>query len=116
MSTGTDIRAVYLHSSHLAGFAGSRSPGGGAAVAIAIASCVLAFAVLVALVVTAARQQRTDWGDGDSGPEDGGGGPGGGRPGGPRPSGDDPVWWPEFERQFAEYMTSDIRRQARSPT
>ena len=41
--------------------------------------------------------------DGDSGSGGGGGRRRPGRP--PRPGGD-PVWWPEFERQFAAYVRS----------
>jgi hypothetical protein len=110
VSTGTEIQAAYLHSGHFAGLAGNRSPGGGVAAAFAIAACVVAFAIIVLLAVTSARRTTTDWQDGDLGPEDGGGGPSGDPPSGPRPSGEDPLWWPEFEREFADYVTSDIRR------
>jgi hypothetical protein len=42
---------------------------------------------------------------GDAGSGGGGGGPH--RPGRPpSPGGGDPVWWPEFERQFAAYVRS----------
>jgi hypothetical protein len=47
---------------------------------------------------------------GEDGPDDsdgGGGGPGGGGPPpDPPPQPDGPVWWPEFERQFAEYVAT----------
>ncbi len=49
---------------------------------------------------------RRDGADGESGPGGGGHGPGRGGPGGPSPEGGDPVWWPEFERQFADYVAS----------
>jgi hypothetical protein len=71
--------------------------------------------------VVARRQEPRDDGDSDSGW--GRGGPGGwgrGGPGGPpwpddgplQPHGD-PVWWPEFERQFAVYVGQPVGRSRR---
>jgi hypothetical protein len=103
------MRASYMHATHAAGFTAFHPPGGGVVAAMLVAFCLLAFAVTVMLIVTAGRYERGDGRDGDPGPEGGGGGPGGGGPDHPRPSGEDPVWWPEFERQFADYVTATYR-------
>jgi hypothetical protein len=54
--------------------------------------------------------------DDGSGPggEDDGPGPGGAKSH-PRldPPGSEPAWWPEFERQFADYTSSGARGQTR---
>jgi hypothetical protein len=54
--------------------------------------------------------------DDGSGPGGGGGGPGpGGAESDPRlgPPGSEPAWWPEFERQFADYTSAGARGQTR---
>jgi Mg/Co/Ni transporter MgtE len=56
--------------------------------------------VLVVFVTVVAWWARRG---GPDDPGDGGGG-GGGRPPPPDPPG--PAWWPEFERDFAEYVAS----------
>jgi hypothetical protein len=103
------MRATYMQATHLAGVAAHHSPAGDIAAAVVVALFLLVFAITAILVVTPARHEHGDGRDGDSGPEGGGGGPGGKGPDQPRPSGGDPVWWPEFERQFADYVTSTIR-------
>lgn len=108
------MHSVYLHSAHVAGFAASR-PSSGDVVAAALvgATYLLAFALTVIVAVAAARHDHIDESEGDSGSDGGGGGGGEGGRGGPNRPGplpDDPVWWPEFERQFADYVTAPIRR------
>lgn len=73
-----------------------------------VALMLVAFGGLaLGFVALRARQSPEDE-DGDSGSGGGGGGPR--RPGRPpSPGGPDPVWWPEFERQFAAYARSQAR-------
>ena len=85
--------------------------------------CLCVFAALVAgvLIAIVHVERRTDHGDG---PSDGGGGEGGDprrpRPSPPRPSDGDPGWWPDFERQFADYAArhpfGETTRTRRQPT
>ena len=103
------MRATYTYSYHLTslGAHGASLTGPVAvAVAVMVGLCVL---ITWIMVFTEPPTDRRDGRDGDSGPGGGGRGPGGGRPDGPHPAGGDPVWWPEFERQFADYVTSTIR-------
>src|ERR1700712_4813522 len=71
---------------------------------------VVGLVVFVAVVAWMTRPRGSD----DSGSDGGGGG--GGRPPKPRPPG--PPWWPEFERDFAEYVAGLRARspQPRAPT
>jgi hypothetical protein len=79
--------------------------------AVAIAACLVAFAVSVMWTVRSVSRGYTNGIDGDSGSEGGGGGPGrGGGPDRPLTDVDYPVWWPQFEREFADYVTSATRR------
>jgi len=94
--------AAGAHGAAMSGFAFSDLFGIVAVLAIAIGTVLFA-AFLVR------RQDPRDDGDGDSGWGRGRWGRGG--PGGPPWSDDDPllphgdpVWWPEFERQFAAYV------------
>ena len=75
---------------------------GSSGLAIVLAAVVvIAFGCLaIGLLARVARHSQQD-DDGDSG-SGGGGGPR--RPTPPPRPGDDPVWWPEFERQFAAYV------------
>jgi hypothetical protein len=102
------MHGAYVTALHLAGSAphGGGSAGG-AAIAVTIVSCLFAFVVVLALALTRPPGRR-DGEEGDSGPGGGGGGPGDKRPEGPDPAGGDPTWWPEFERQFADHVTSTI--------
>jgi len=83
------------------------TPAWQAAVAVAGAAVlfVLGWIMLIVVVMRGA--------DGESGGEDdsgwGHGGGGSRSPDAPRPPEGDPVWWPEFERQFAAHVE---RRQA----
>lgn len=74
------------------------------AVAILMAIFALQFAVMLIL----RRIFRPDDADGDD-PGSGGDGPGWRRGRGPRtPPPDEPVDWPEFERQFAEHIAASL--------
>lgn len=64
--------------------------------------CALLIAGLIAAVAGFRAELKSDGGDDGSGP--GGPGPDRPRPQDPGPGGGDPVWWPEFERQFAAYV------------
>jgi len=80
-----------------------------AAVLVVAASLVVPLAGVLLLALRPPRRGDRDDGHGDSG---GGGGPGGPprpSPGPPRPE-SGPVWWPEFERQFAAYVEYERRR------
>jgi hypothetical protein len=70
---------------------------------IAVSVVGLAFvALMVVLITVAARRRPPDHNDRG---EDGGGDGGGGRPPeGPDLTGGGPSWWPEFEREFADYV------------
>jgi hypothetical protein len=95
---------------HLAGSAPHGLGSAGAvAAAVSMVFCVLALVVALALALTHSPPERHDGEDGDFGPGGGGRGPGNGGPDGPQPAGGDPLWWPEFERQFADYVTSMIQ-------
>lgn len=50
---------------------------------------------------------------GDDDDQDGGWGWGGGGSEGSPPEPPEPAWWPEFEREFAAYVTSGARSAAR---
>ncbi|MBV8348238.1 MAG: hypothetical protein JOZ49_12085 [Mycolicibacterium sp.] len=74
-----------------------------------VAVLIIPIGIVVLAVLLARRPGPRDDGDGDSGWGRGG-------PGGPPWPGDyppsphgDPVWWPEFERQFAEYVGAPAR-------
>lgn len=70
---------------------------------------------IVALMVWAGRSgQGDDDGEGDD--RRGGGPPGHPEPRPPHPEGE-PLWWPEFERQFARYAKEreEASRRALSP-
>jgi hypothetical protein len=104
------MHSPYVHSAHLAGIAADRSAAGGVAAAIGVVLCLLGFSVALMLLVTAPRRDHGAGGDADSGPEGGGGGGGGDSPSFPPPPGGEPLWWSEFERQFANYVNSTVRR------
>jgi hypothetical protein len=84
-----------------AALAGTRGNGGPTA-AIALLMLVAFGGLAIGLLARRARPSQED-DHGDSG-SDGGGGPR--RPTPPPQPGGDPVWWPEFERQFAAYVRS----------
>jgi hypothetical protein len=87
----------------------SRTGGWSMVSALVAIVIVLAFGMLLFRVCRTLEPERRDDDDTDSG--GGGGGPG--RPpgpaSGPRGPETDPVWWPEFERQFAAHI-EDARR------
>jgi hypothetical protein len=61
--------------------------------------------VLIGLVLSVAARPRPAGPGTDEDADPGSGGGGGPRlPGGPSQPGGDPTWWPEFERQFADYV------------
>jgi hypothetical protein len=66
-------------------------------------------AIPVMLLLRPWQSHHGDGNDGDSGSDGGWGRSGGRYPNDPRPPLDEPVWWPEFERQFAAYVTSTTR-------
>ena len=99
-------------STHLAGFAASHSSGGGVAAAVVIGLFLLSMAIPVMLLIRPWPSDHGDGRDGDSGSEGGGGGSGGRGPRDPGPPLDEHLWWPEFERQFADYVTSTTRTYA----
>ena len=70
--------------------------------AVAVATLLVVGALTIAALVLPHRRGQAGGEDADSGP--GGGGPGRQGPDGPRGPEGDPVWWPEFERQFAAYV------------
>jgi hypothetical protein len=108
------MRATYMHPVHVADFAAhGASTGGVVPVAVMVGLCLLGVLVALMVVLTRPPTDRQDGADGDSGPGGGGRGPGGGPPGGPSPEGGDPVCWPEFERQFADYVASTTRAGSR---
>jgi hypothetical protein len=102
--------SAYVHSAQMAG-AGAHRASLGDAVAIAILVGLGLFGVLFTVIVTLIRppSDHRDGADGDSGPGGGGRGPRREGPDGPQPSGGDPEWWPEFERQFDEYVAVSTR-------
>jgi len=72
---------------------------------VALVSVIAAIAIMVAVAITVAslRAARRRGDDDDAGPGSGGGGHG---PDAPRGPDGDPWWWPEFERQFADYANA----------
>ena len=70
---------------------------------VAFAACVLALLGTGLLVVVLGRLDGHDDAD-DSEPGDGNGGLPTGGPPWPCDSGGEPPWWPDFERQFADYV------------
>jgi hypothetical protein len=78
---------------------------------------IAAWAILGLCVITVLVIGLLGRGGGSS--DDSGPGPGGGGPDLPRPPEDDPrsgepQWWPEFERQFADYLKRKPARSVRS--
>jgi hypothetical protein len=70
----------------------------------AVAILAAMFALQIAILLVLRRLFGSDDAGGDD-PGSGGDGPGWGRRRGPRkPPPDEPVNWPEFERQFAEHV------------
>jgi hypothetical protein len=104
------VMRAHMSSAYLAAV-GVHGPSTADVVAVTLMVGLGLLAVLVTLIIvfTEPPTDRSDGGDGDSGPGGGGGGPGGRGPDGPESPGGDPVWWPEFERQFADYVTSSSR-------
>ena len=100
------------HSTHLAGLAASHSSGGGVAAVVVICLFLLSIAIPVMLLLWPWQPDHGDESDGDSGSDGGWGGSGGRGPRDPGPPLDEPRWWPEFERQFADYVTSTTRTYA----
>jgi len=82
----------------LAGTRGNGDP----AIAIALLTLITFGGLAIGLLAWRARPSQED-DDGDSGS---GGGGGRRRPTPPPQPGGDPVWWPEFERQFAAHVRS----------
>jgi len=104
------MRAPYIHSAHVAGFAAhGASTGGVVPVALTVGLCLLGVLLALRVVVTRPPTDRQDRPEGDSGPGGGGRGPGCGGPGGPPPDHGDPVWWSEFEREFADHVSFSTR-------
>jgi hypothetical protein len=94
---------AYLYVSH---FASAATPRAGATRTWETVAWVAAFALFLACAIALAvietfRGYESDDGDDDWRPGRGGPEPPHGDPG---PSGADPMWWPEFERQFAAYV------------
>ena len=111
--------ACAMHPFHLvnlqAAAAGVRGPAATSGLTLAdllgiVALVIIPIGIAVLTALWARRPDPRDDGEADSGWGRGGGGrppwPGDGPP---RPSGD-PVWWPEFERQFAQYVGERPRR------
>jgi hypothetical protein len=72
----------------------------------AVAILAAMFGLQLAIMLVLRRIFRPDGGDGDD-PGSGGDDPGWGRDRGPRtPPPEGPVCWPEFERQFADYVAA----------
>jgi hypothetical protein len=78
----------------------------------------IGYAILAVLVLTVVAAgvccmlMSTRGEDDSEGGSDGNGRGRGGGPGRPpKPSGPQPVWWPEFERQFAAYVESIARQR-----
>ena len=71
--------------------------GSGGTIAFVVVTALVGLALIFLIVFWVGPQ---DGADGDNGGGGRGGGGGGGR--GPKPD-PGPSWWPEFERQFAEY-------------
>jgi hypothetical protein len=104
------MRATYMHSAHVAGLAAhGASTGGVVTAALMVGLCLLGVLLALTVVLTRPPTDRQDGAEGDSGPGGGGRGPGRGGRDGPPPAGGDPICWPEFERQFADYVTSTMR-------
>ena len=74
-------------------------------------------AIMLAFVALMVWAARSDHGDDDEG-EDGRRGGGGGGQRAPRPPHPDgePLWWPEFERQFEHYAREREHASRREPT
>ena len=73
------------------------------AVFVVIDAFVLGVGLIVRLVL------GPDGDDDDSGSD--GGGPGRRRPSPRRPPSSSPDWWPEFEREFADYVAANSRNR-----
>jgi hypothetical protein len=71
---------------------------------VTVIAVITSIVILAAVAITVASRRATRRrGDDDT---DFGGGGGGGGPDAPRDPGGDPAWWPEFERQFADYANA----------
>jgi hypothetical protein len=92
------VHPTYVHAAHIAGAHTATTSG---AVAIAVMIGLAALIALIVIIIEPPNDRRD--GD-DSGPGGGGSGPHDGGPDTPHPAGHDPEWWPEFDRQFAEYV------------
>jgi hypothetical protein len=104
-----------MHPTHIAGVgAHGTTIGGFAATAVMVGLCLIGVLVVVIVVLIERRSDRRDGTDGEWGSGGGGRGPHGGKPDGPQPTGDAPEWWPEFERQFAEHVTSTIQTHSQA--
>ncbi|HTX31096.1 MAG TPA: hypothetical protein VMD09_06910 [Solirubrobacteraceae bacterium] len=79
---------------------------------LALAIVAFEMVALALLFLYAARHRDEPGNGGDDGGGPGGGGGGPDRPS-PPPRGSDPVWWPEFEHQFARYVAR--ARQSHRP-
>jgi hypothetical protein len=111
------MRSNYVHPSHIAGLGvHGVARGGPVAVAAMIGLCLLGVLIVLIVMVGQPPTDRRHGNGGDSGSGGGGRGPRGEGPDGPPPTGHDPEWWPEFERQFAEYVTSTIRTSSQAAT
>jgi hypothetical protein len=78
----------------------------------AVAILIAIFALQLAVMLILRRIFRPHDADDDD-PGSGGDGPGWRRGRGPRkPPPDEPVDWPEFERQFAEHVAASLRARA----
>ncbi len=66
----------------------------------------IGFAFVALALVRMSRSDGPDEGGGDDGPpRRGGGGPR------PRPGGPEPLWWPQFERDFRAYVSAHAGRE-----
>jgi hypothetical protein len=71
---------------------------------VTMIAVIASLAIMVAVAITVASRRATRRrGDDDT---DFGGGGGGRGPDAPRDPEGDPAWWPEFERQFADYANA----------
>ena len=84
-------------------------------VGIAVAVFTVTLAMLVLLVRILRGLDRDTRPDDDAGSDEDGGGGGSDRrqPRRPAPRGGGPAWWPEFERQLAEYQMQRDRERKR---
>jgi hypothetical protein len=81
---------------------------------LAIGFAFLVMACVAAIVVLVPSQPPGDDGDEDGGFGPGGEGPGPRPPDAPREPDSDPEWWPEFEQQFAAYVSRIYHSRSRS--